>query len=204
MYSKLSRIIEGLDIHEISHDRQTILQALIDLLQENRGQELNLNFVCTHNSRRSHLAQIWCKVMSNYFDWNGTLNTFSSGTEATAMFPMIVETLIDQGYNIEKQSELLNPIYHVKHDESQDPQVCFSKAYTDDSIPTNNLSAIMVCSDADSNCPIIPNVIKRIPITYEDPKISDNTDQQKACYSERSLQIAREMKYVFSHLSNKM
>ena len=47
---------------------------------------------------------------------------------------------------------------------------------------------------------LINGAEKRIPITYEDPKAYDNTPQQLEKYKERSLQIATEMKYVFSNI----
>ena len=58
----------------------------------------------------------------------------------------------------------------------------------------------MTCSQADGGCPFIAGAKKRIPITFEDPKISDNTPQQSQVYAERSLQIASEMFYVFSKI----
>ena len=59
----------------------------------------------------------------------------------------------------------------------------------------------MTCDHASENCPIVPGAEKRISITYLDPKISDGTPEQKAVYEERSLQIATEMKYVFSQVT---
>lgn len=58
----------------------------------------------------------------------------------------------------------------------------------------------MTCSQADGGCPFIAGAEKRIPITFEDPKISDNTAQESQVYAERSLQIASEMFYVFSKI----
>ncbi len=54
----------------ISEERKTVLQPLVDFIQQkvNNGQETNLNFICTHNSRRSHLAQVWAKVASAYYN----------------------------------------------------------------------------------------------------------------------------------------
>ena len=59
----------------------------------------------------------------------------------------------------------------------------------------------MTCSQADGGCPFIAGAEKRIPITFEDPKNSDNTPEQAQVYAERSLQIATEMFYVFSKIS---
>ena len=66
MYAALSKTIEQLTPQNISEERKATLQPLIDFVQQraNKGQEINLNFICTHNSRRSHLAQVWAKVAS--------------------------------------------------------------------------------------------------------------------------------------------
>lgn len=61
----------------------------------------------------------------------------------------------------------------------------------------------MTCSQADEGCPYIAGAEKRIPVRYEDPKSSDKTPQQNEIYTQRSLQIASEMFYVFSSLINK-
>ncbi|HCD98220.1 MAG TPA: protein-tyrosine-phosphatase, partial [Flavobacteriaceae bacterium] len=41
----------------------------------------------------------------------------------------------------------------------------------------------------------------RIGLTFKDPKISDGSPQQERVYRERSIQIATELKYVFSRIS---
>ena len=61
----------------------------------------------------------------------------------------------------------------------------------------------MTCSQADKGCPIVIGAVKRIPITYEDPKAYDKSPLQTQKYRERSLQIATEMYYVFSQINNK-
>jgi hypothetical protein len=43
---------------------------------------------------------------------------------------------------------------------------------------------------------------KRIPITFEDPKAFDNTHKKRN--TERSIQIATELFYVFSQIKNNM
>jgi arsenate reductase len=58
----------------------------------------------------------------------------------------------------------------------------------------------MTCSQADGGCPFIAGAEKRVPITYDDPKAFDHTPQQAEKYHERSLDIATELKYVFSNI----
>jgi arsenate reductase len=124
---------------------------------------------------------------------------YSGGTEATAMFYKVAETLTEQGFQINKKDESTNPIYEVKFDEQESPIICFSKTFDDPYNPETNFAAIMTCSTADEACPYIAGATKRIPIRYEDPKAFDNTPEMEAKYKERSLEIAREMMFVFSN-----
>jgi len=125
---------------------------------------------------------------------------YSGGTEATAMFPKVGETLLHQGFQIQKLSEGKNPVYSIKFSENEPSIVAFSKTYDDDFNPASEFAAIMTCSSADKGCPMVLGCDKRIAITYEDPKKSDGTPQQTATYLERSVQIATEMKFVFGSL----
>ncbi|MGB5417660.1 MAG: protein-tyrosine-phosphatase, partial [Algibacter sp.] len=128
------------------------------------------------------------------------VNCYSGGTEATAMFPKVGETLNNQGFKIIKLSEEENPVYSIKFSKNEPSIIAFSKQFSDEFNPASEFAAIMTCSSADSGCPFVLGSDKRIPITYEDPKASDGTPQQTETYFNRSLQIATEMKYVFSSL----
>lgn len=201
MNSKLSAYIEIILQQVITDDRKEVLQPLINYIQQKaKGmQPIYLNFICTHNSRRSHLAQVWSQVASHYYGISDT-QCYSGGTETTAMFPKIAETFSEAGFEVWKLSEAENSIYAIKYDENTLPIIGFSKKYDDTFNPVNHFAAIMTCSQADGGCPFIPGAEKRIPITFEDPKISDNTAEQTKVYNERSLQIASEMFYVFSQI----
>ena len=58
----------------------------------------------------------------------------------------------------------------------------------------------MTCDNADEGCPMVYGAEARFPIKYDDPKAFDGTDLMNEKYSERSLQIASEMYYVFSQI----
>jgi arsenate reductase len=49
------------------------------------------------------------------------------------------------------------------------PIIGFSKTYDDSFNPQSAFAAILTCSQADGACPLLL-VLKRIPITFEDPK----------------------------------
>lgn len=199
MYSKLNEYIQHMDITSIATERIQSLDTLALYIKSKRekGEDIGINFICTHNSRRSHLGQIWAAAMADFYQLENVL-TFSGGTEATAVYPMVLETLKEQFFEIEMIDDKDdNPMYSISYDE-HNPQFAFSKMYDDSANPDSEFAAVMTCSQADQGCPFIPGAEKRIAITYEDPKSSDNTDRQREVYLERSLQIATEMKYVFS------
>lgn len=202
MYSALSETIEQLQLRNISEERKLVLQPFIDFVQQkvNSSQNVNINFICTHNSRRSHLSQVWAQVASTHFNIPNVY-CYSGGTEETALFPKVAETLINQGFSIFKIAESNNPVYAIKYGDNALPVIGFSKKYDSPFNPVSTFAAIMTCSQADGGCPFIAGAEKRIPITFEDPKISDNTLEQSKVYAERSLQIATEMFYVFSKIS---
>ncbi len=201
MFENLSKTIESIAKMDVPNERKAVLQPLVDYVQDkvNHNDEIRLNFICTHNSRRSHLSQIWAQTMAFHFGINNVF-CYSGGTEATAMFPKVAETLVHQGFDIQKLSETENPVYAVKFDDNQHPIICFSKAYFDDFNPKSAFGAIMTCNNADEGCPMVLGAEARFPIKYDDPKAFDGTELMNEKYAERSLQIASEFFYVFSQL----
>lgn len=203
MYKNLADTISTvISVQNISEERKTILQPLIDFVQQKKdnNQAININFICTHNSRRSHLSQVWAQVASAYFSIPN-VHCYSGGTEETALFPKVAETLTNQGFSIFKIVENNNPVYAIKYSDNALPVIGFSKKYDSPFNPVSAFAAIMTCSQADGGCPFIAGAEKRIPIIFEDPKISDGTAEQTKVYAERSLQIATEMFYIFSKIS---
>lgn len=204
MHQNLNITIESIWKTTVSKERKDVLQPLISYIQTkiDSHQPIRLNFICTHNSRRSHLSQIWAQTMAFHF---GIKNVFcyAGGTEATAMFPKVGEILTKQGFQIQQLSNDINPVYAVKYDENGAAIICFSKTFDDAFNPKSEFAAIMTCSSADEACPFISGAEKRFPIRYDDPKAFDGTNVMDAKYTERSLEIASEMNYVFSNIKNK-
>lgn len=201
VFPEIAAVINTFNFESISAERKIILQPLVDYIQSkvSNQQEVRLNLICTHNSRRSHLSQVWAQTAAAYYDIKNVF-CYSGGTEATAMFPMVSKTLAKQGFEIKTIAEGSNPVYIIKYAENEHPVIGFSKTYDDSFNPQDEFVAIMTCSQADGGCPFIAGAEKRIPITFEDPKAFDNTPQQEEKYEERSLQIATEMFYVFSQI----
>lgn len=201
LFPEINNYIALLKPDSILEERKEILQPLIDFIQMkvSKQEEIRINFICTHNSRRSHLTQIWAQTMAAYFTIPNVF-CYSGGTEATALFPMVAETLQRSGFQIKTISSVDNPIYSIKYSDNEHPIIGFSKKLDDDFNPKSAFAAVMTCSQADGGCPFIFGAEKRIPITFEDPKTFDNTPQQQEKYHERSLQIATELFYVFTKI----
>jgi arsenate reductase len=202
MFQNLSKTIEEVSIISISEERKEVLQPLVDYIQNkvNTNDVIRLNFICTHNSRRSHLSQIWAQTMAFQF---GIRNVFcySGGTEATAMFTKVGETLVNQGFEIQQLSENENPVYAIKYSDNEPPIIAFSKTYFDAFNPKTNFGAIMTCNNADEGCPMVIGAEARFPIKYDDPKAFDGTEVMNEKYTECSLQIASEMCFVFAQIN---
>lgn len=201
LFSEIKNFIKELNPQTISEERKAVLQPLTDFIQSkvSNHQEIRINFICTHNSRRSHLSQVWAQTMAHYFNIKNVF-CYSGGTEPTALFPMVAETLQNSGFQIRIISITENPVYSIKYAENEHPILGFSKKLDDDFNPKSGFVAIMTCDSANEACPFVPGAEKRIPITFEDPKAFDNTPQQAEKYHERSLQIANELFYVFSQI----
>jgi len=198
----IENTVGNLKTTTITADRKAVLQPLIDYVKTKKegGGQIRLNFICTHNSRRSHLSQIWAQTLAHYFGLKDVV-CYSGGTEATAMFPKVAETLTGQGFQIQKLSETENPVYAVKFTATEHPVICFSKTYDAEFNPSQGFGAIMTCDSANEACPMVLGSEQRFPITYEDPKAFDNTPQQAEKYLERSTQIATELFYVFAAIA---
>ncbi|HEX9150475.1 MAG TPA: protein-tyrosine-phosphatase [Flavobacterium sp.] len=201
LFPEIEKTIRAFDFDTISAERKIILQPLIDFIQAKAisQQEIRLNLICTHNSRRSHLSQVWAQTAAAHYNIKNVF-CYSGGTEATALFPMAAKALEQSGFKIKTIAAGNNPVYSIKYAANEHPVIGFSKTYDDDFNPQTEFAALLTCTQADAGCPFITGAEKRIPIPFEDPKAFDNTPQQAAKYQERSLQIATEMCYVFSQI----
>lgn len=197
MFVRIQQVIDKMDFNSINENRKMELDVLTQFIQEKRAQNLPvlLNFICTHNSRRSQFSQLWGQVASDYYGIPA--QSFSGGVEETAFNERAVESIKRFGFEVTKKGEG-NPKFEVQWNQKSKPLVMYSKMYYDVINPTNGFAAIMTCSHADENCPVVSGCDKRIPIRYEDPKNFDDTPLESAFYDYRSFEIATELFYIFS------
>jgi arsenate reductase len=202
MNETLLQYINALDDHRISDSRKVELQQISDVINAELigNNALILNFICTHNSRRSILAQTWAQTAAAFYGKNN-IYCYSAGTEETAVYPMIIHTLIQAGFEVSPKSNGENPVYQLAFELTETPIVLFSKRINHYSNPQKRFIAVMTCDQADQSCPIVPGADKRIKLMYEDPKEFDKTENEEQGYFEKSMEIANELFYIFSKLS---
>lgn len=188
------------DFADLDPERRALLDRLSAFVSERMAanQPIPLTFICTHNSRRSHIAQLWAAAAADHYGVAG-VQPYSGGTEVTAFNPRAVAAMERAGFRIEDPGGE-NPRYQVWYRDDADPIECFSKVYDDPFNPRQGFAAVMTCASADEACPVVLGAEARVSIPYEDPKTSDGTPEETQTYDARCRQIATEMLYVFSRL----
>lgn len=201
----LAQYIEVLpdDFESISVDRRHKLSALAQyILKKYRtGKTINFIFICTHNSRRSHLSQLWAQTAAYYYGIE-RINCYSGGTEARAFNHRAVAVMKRAGFSIVTEDNNENPRYSVEFSNDAPKITAYSKEYRDEFNPQSGYIAVMTCSEADQNCPVVHGAEQRFSLPFTDPKESDDTPQESESYDLRCRQIASEMFYVFSNIAN--
>ena len=189
------------ELNLIAADRKAVLGEIAATVAARleRGADAKLTFICTHNSRRSHMSQVWLQTAAYYYGLD-KVRAYSGGTEATACNCRTVTAMRRAGFAITDATTGENPLYLVQYADNRPPIRSYSKLYNTDGNPKRDFIALMTCSAADKSCPVIQGAIARYPIHYVDPRLCDDTPTETAAYNERCREIAREMFYIMSEV----
>jgi len=193
----------ALDFDSIPAARKALLGQLSHYIKEKltANKPIKLVFICTHNSRRSHMAQLWAQAAATYYGMPH-VQCYSGGTEATAFHPHAVAAMQELGFAVQHPRQSDNPVYEVRYAPQTPPLMAWSKRFDDKTRPESGFCAVMTCSEADQNCPFVPGTERRLGLTYEDPKHFDETPQAAAMYLERARQIGTELLYAFQQVNS--
>lgn len=184
-------------------ERMEELNALAALLNEHSKDGLAVNFICTHNSRRSHFSEILFRTAAKYYS-HESVETFSGGTEGTALYPEVAESFKRHGFTAVKDLAPENPhwqIFHPLLESEEHTPFIFSKAYHEAPNPASGYVAVMVCDSANEACPVVVGAAARFPLTFVDPKRSDGTPECSDVYDGTLKEIAAEMGYLARQLA---
>jgi len=193
------------EVETISPERKQVLNAIATdvTARLEAGKSAELTFICTHNSRRSHMSQIWAQTAAYYYGLD-RIHTFSGGTQATACNCRTVAAMRRVGFEIEDATTGDNPIYLVRYATDRPVIRAYSKLYNADSNPRKDFIALMTCSVADKNCQVVEGAVSRYAIHYADPRLCDDTPTETNAYNERCREIAREMFYIMSQVHKRL
>ncbi len=195
-------------VNEVANELDTVPAERKSVLNEiaaditarlQTGKAANLTFICTHNSRRSHMSQIWAQTAAYYYGLN-KVSAYSGGTEVTACNCRTVTAMRRVGFDIKDATTGDNPLYLVSYAANRPPIRAYSKLYHADANPKRDFIALMTCSSADQTCPEVKGAIARHAIHYVDPRLCDDTPTETTAYNERCREIAREMFYVMAEV----
>jgi protein-tyrosine-phosphatase len=203
MHPDIAEYLEGLtgEFNQIEKGRQSALGRIAEYVSRKRAteKEARLVFICTHNSRRSHMAQIWAQTAAYSMAIHG-VQTFSGGTEATSFNPRAVSAMRQAGFKIKRKDDSPNAVYSVSFARGVPSMEAYSKRFSDPINPQEEFCAVMVCAQADEACPVVFGSDLRVSIPYDDPKAFDNTPQESTKYNQRCHQIGRDITYLFSRV----
>ena len=193
------------ELDKVPVDRKVVLNQIAASIaaQLKADKPAQLTFICTHNSRRSHMSQIWAQTAACYYGLD-KVQAFSGGTEATACNCRTVTAMRRAGFDIRDATTGDNPVYLVTYADNRPPIRAYSKIYNSDDNPKRDFIALMTCSSADKSCPVIEGATARHAIHYADPRLCDDLPTETAAYNERCREIAREMFHIMAEVRRQM
>ena len=193
------------ELDAISDERKIVLGEIAATIAARLedGVDANVTFICTHNSRRSHMSQIWAQTAACYYGLD-RVHAYSGGTEVTACNCRTITAMRRAGFTIEDATAGDNPLYLVRYADDRPPIRAYSKLYNADGNPKDGFIALMTCSKADKSCPVVKGAVARYAIHYTDPRLCDDTPTETTAYNERCREIAREMFYIMSQVRKQM
>jgi len=195
----INKSIEQFD--HISDERKRILKKLSNEIKNSILEKsiVNLTFIYTHNSRRSHLSQLWAQTAACFYKIDN-ISCFSGGTEITAFDVRAVSAIKRAGFDVIKTENTKNPIYLIYH-LSKKASEHYSKIFNEGPNPQKSFIAIMTCGEADKKCPIAFGYSKKFIIKYSDPKNFDGTEKEANAYDDINRMISREQLFVFYNVN---
>ena len=199
-------------VNEVANELGTVSAERREVLDEiakdvagrlEAGKRADMTFICSQNSRRSHMSQIWAATAAYYYGLDN-VHTYSGGTHASACNCRTVAAMRRVGFDIQDATTGENPVYLVRYAADRPVIKAYSKLYNADGNPRRNFIALMTCSVADKSCPVVEGAVSRYPIHYMDPRLCDDTPTETTAYNERCREIAREMFYIMSEVRKQL
>jgi arsenate reductase len=152
---------------QIEPERKAALKEVAAFIsgQLEHGKSPDVTFICTHNSRRSHLSQLWAQTAAWYYGLTN-VTAYSGGTEVAACNIRTVRALRRAGFSIVQSSGGTNPVYLAQFSDTRPPVKMYSKLFQAEENPQKGFAALFCCDQAAASCPVVPKAALRLPILY--------------------------------------
>ena len=157
--------------------------------------EVSVVAVCTHNSRRSQLAEVWLAVASAAAGLGG-VSVCSGGSDPVAVAPGAIAVLRERGFRVEADTADANPRLRVRGHGIERELYAKPLGEAVAGVPLRGGVALMVCAAADAACPPVPQVGYRARLPFADPRHADGTPGEAAAYRAASDRIEAEMRWL--------
>lgn len=196
----------------IEPEHHASMDQLSDWIAKNWQPSSTLHVIstCTGNSRRSILGATMGNLAATYYGLDN-VRFHSGGTTPSAFNKRTINTLKEIGFRVEPTGEeaergdpsLPNDIFTVAWGEGME---CleFSKTYNDPSNPSSGFAAILVCNEADTDCPVLPGAALRVSMIFLDPKSYDDGPYESKKYAERRDDICRTLLAIMANARRKI
>ncbi|MEO8269488.1 MAG: hypothetical protein ABI557_07210, partial [Aureliella sp.] len=163
------------------------------------GKPVEVIVVCTGNSRRSILGSSMGNLAAAYYGLS-EIHFYSGGTAPSAFNRRTAAALRNIGFDVTDtgtkatpgSEKALNPMLRVEWGEGMET-IEFSKHFSAAGNFRSGFAALMVCSEADAECPTVSGASLRLAMPYLDPKMYDGSVFEAAKYNERRDDIGRMM-----------
>lgn len=185
------------DMIDVPHRQASQQLAAWMVANYEAGKPLEVVVVCTGNSRRSIIGSSMGNLAADYYGLSD-IRFYSGGTAPSAFNRRTMAALQDVGFEITETGneatrgdlKTPNPIVRVQWGEGLESRE-FSKHFAAEGNPQAGFAALMVCSEADAECPTVRGAALRLAMPYLDPKIYDGSAYESAKYAERRDDIGR-------------
>ena len=183
-----NKFFSRIDSFNPNQKRKKRLDNIASVINENLNKTRSIVFLCTHNSRRSQICEVWGKVFAEIY--RKKININSAGAFKTVVHSQVYESIVKCGLIVNNKKEIFFDKKKFK-----------LNSKTTDSITMKNFIAVMTCSDAEKSCPHDPKSIRNIKMFFNDPRIYDETDKMSREYLKTTTYIAEELNYIFKNIN---
>ena len=190
LYPELEAYFKSIDAKQYAKDQFSILENVRHNLTASDMDYMNWNciFYCTENSFRSQASQVFLETLC-YAKKHKKVKVFSAGVQASEINPKLIAYLSKIGYKVSKTNMEGKTAYEVKFSDDAKPILLYSKNVTDKSLPTSEVTSVIVCNrETEPICKDLKTEIRPFEIPF--PNVGATDSDEKIESTLRSIAVA--------------